>query len=63
MSMSTVLKDKHKFQPRKRHEALEREHRYSCTVCLNLALYVGGWGYPYCNGLVSTEMVISVQSD
>jgi hypothetical protein len=28
-----------------------------------LALYVGGWGYPYCNGLVSTEMVISVQSD
>jgi len=43
--MSTVLKDKSKFHSRTYHEGQERECRYSCTVSLNLALYVGGvWG-------------------
>jgi hypothetical protein len=41
MSVSTVLKDKCKFHPRTCREVLEREHRYSGTVSLTVALYVG----------------------
>jgi len=43
MSMSTILKDKGKFQPRTCHEGLEREYRYNFTISLTLALYVDGW--------------------
>jgi hypothetical protein len=43
MCTSTVLKDKGKFHPRTCHEGLEREYRYSCTVSLTVALYVGEW--------------------